>query len=341
MPHPSYSTAYPRAGDAAILCEGDLVGYEASILQKWADRNLGTDPLVDIWPCGTASSIFGISDAIGRSRPILVVEDRDFRSEIEAERDCKNNRRDREGRDIRIVGWRTWKRNEIENYLLQPEVVLDTMADVFQCRQDDVHTALQGIIQAQSVSQAVSYALYRIRRAWIKTEPSGQIQSMKLKWNDSEGRPILPDNRDAVREILRKDLDSWLDSNQKEINGSKENFLLEFDQKCDEWNDISFQDETWLLEWSGKDLLQWLRVWMTAHHGWKNGASTALQKRNWESLKRKEFDAQDREIENILRPFLVDKFLAHLSSLKPGDGDLYEEWRDIANQLLECKRRTK
>jgi len=338
MPYPSYSTAYPRAGDAAILCEGDLVGYEASILQKWADRNLGTDPLVDIWPCGTATSIFGISDAIGRSRPILVVEDRDFRSEIEAKQDCENNKSDRERRDIHIVGWRTWKRNEIENYLLEPEVVLNTMADVFQCQPNDVQAALRGMIETQSVSQAASYALYRIRRSWNKTEPCRRIQSTKMKWNDSDGRPVAPD-RDSVREGFRKDLDSWFNSNQKEISDSKENFLREFDQKCDEWNDINFQDRTWLLEWSGKDLFQWLRVWMTAHHGWKSSASNALEKRNWESLKKMEFNAQDREIENILRPFLVDKFLTHLSSLKTGD--LFEEWRDIANQLLECKRRTK
>jgi len=30
-------------------------------------------------PCGTGAAIFGMSDAIGRSRPIAVIEDRDFR----------------------------------------------------------------------------------------------------------------------------------------------------------------------------------------------------------------------------------------------------------------------
>src|SRR5438105_3793793 len=112
-----YPSAYPRPGQVALLCEGDLIGYEATFFQKWTGTELGNEPLVDIWTCGTATSIIGISDAIGRSRPIFVIEDRDFRSVDESLADCAQIRKDREGRDVRVIAWSSWNRSEIENYL--------------------------------------------------------------------------------------------------------------------------------------------------------------------------------------------------------------------------------
>src|SRR6266542_2246892 len=97
-----YEAAYPRAGDVAILCEGDVIGYEVAMLKKWADAKLRNSPFVDIWACGTAIAIYGQSDAIGRSRPLLAVEDRDFRNREEAARECNASKKDRTARDIVI-----------------------------------------------------------------------------------------------------------------------------------------------------------------------------------------------------------------------------------------------
>ena len=150
----AYRDSYPRGGDVALLCEGDLVGYEASILRRWTDQRLRSSPLVDVWPCGTAGSIFGVSDAIGRARPLMVIEDRDFRSETEAVKDCQSGKKDRERRDVRVLGWRAWRRNEIENYLLEPDVVIAVLAEAFGCTRDEVQHGLSLIIKAQSVPQA-------------------------------------------------------------------------------------------------------------------------------------------------------------------------------------------
>ena len=98
-----YVSAYPRAGQVALLCEGDVIGYEATLFQKWTGTELGNEPLVDIWCCGTSSSIRGMSDAIGRSRPIFAIEDRDFRTIDEARDDCARIRKDREGRAIKVI----------------------------------------------------------------------------------------------------------------------------------------------------------------------------------------------------------------------------------------------
>ncbi len=84
-----YHARYTRAGDVAILCEGDVAGYEAAMLSTWTDVSLGRGPLVDVWACGTSSALFGLSDAIGRARPLFVIEDRDYRTPSEAAEDCK------------------------------------------------------------------------------------------------------------------------------------------------------------------------------------------------------------------------------------------------------------
>ncbi len=140
-----FLSAYPRAGQIALLCEGDLVGYEATLFQKWTDQELGTAPLVDIWPCGTATSMHGISDAIGRVRPVLAIEDRDFRSANESRDDCARKKKDREGRDIRVIAWSTWNRCEIENYLLEPDVLLPVFRDAFGCDDRDIIDAADEI----------------------------------------------------------------------------------------------------------------------------------------------------------------------------------------------------
>ena len=82
MVNKRYLDRYPRSGNVAVLCEGDIIGYETNSLKKWLPST------VDIWSCGTAKSIYGIADAIGRSRPVLIIEDRDFRKLDQAQKEC-------------------------------------------------------------------------------------------------------------------------------------------------------------------------------------------------------------------------------------------------------------
>src|SRR2546426_8469326 len=135
---PNYHSSYPRAGDVALLCEGDVIGYEVSILRRWLDEHLGTNPLEDLWPCGTGAAIFGVSDAIGRSRPIAVIEDRDFRTPSEAAEQSTIKKQRRADRGLNIAAWQAWRRNEIENYLLEPEVATPCLAAFFKCTSEEV-----------------------------------------------------------------------------------------------------------------------------------------------------------------------------------------------------------
>src|SRR5712692_4747380 len=92
-----YSSRYPRQGKVAILCEGDLAGYEADLLEKWFALQT-THLFVDVWPCGTKTAIFGMADAVGRAVSFSVIEDRDYRTMEQARKDCEaalNDRKDR------------------------------------------------------------------------------------------------------------------------------------------------------------------------------------------------------------------------------------------------------
>ena len=100
--------------------------------------------LIDVWPCGTKTAIYGFADAIGRAIPLVVIEDRDFRTVESAEKNCRKNLKDRQARAVSIRSWRAWKRSEIENYLIEPSVILPVLAEMFSTDEDVVESALQG-----------------------------------------------------------------------------------------------------------------------------------------------------------------------------------------------------
>jgi hypothetical protein len=185
---PHYRSSYPRSGDVALLCEGDVIGYEVSLLRRWFDERLGTNPLVDLWPCGTGTAIFGMSDAIGRSCPVVVIEDRDYRSPEEAAGQTACKRKRRAERGLTIAGWQTWRRNEIENYLLEPEVVAPCLAAVFGCSTDDVQETLAGLLPSLAVHQTFQHVFYRARQIWDRTDPSLRLPdglALAPTWNES------------------------------------------------------------------------------------------------------------------------------------------------------------
>lgn len=329
-----YTNAYPRAGDVALLCEGDVVGYEVSLLRRWTDQKLKGNPLVDVWPCGTATSIFGTSDAIGRARPIMVIEDRDFRVDAEAATDCASFKDDRERRDVRILAWRSWKRNEIENYLLEFDIVVDAMAEAFDCRSEDVQDGLSQIIPTQSVYQAAQYAFYRVRRLWNRSDPSRVLPSnvrFRPTWDDDAGLPAAA-SRASIRQSLEVNLARW----QSEFSDGSSvpqgrDLLGDFESKCDEWEMVDLASHIWRVDWAGKDILQWLRIWMTSRYGWRDSSSGERVRYTWTGLTRKRLEEQDRPIEAALRPILVRNFLNHLDHLT--EGELYREWAEIETAL--------
>lgn len=340
----AYREAYPRAGDVALLCEGDVIGYETKILQKWTTQKLRNEPMVDIWPCGTKGAIFGISDAIGRSRPLMVIEDRDFSTEEEATSDCTTSKSNRERRDVRVIDWRTWQRNEIENYLLEPDVLLEVMADAFGCAPQDVQTGLSELIPTLAVYQATQYALYRARRTWTQSDSSRVLPSnvdCRPKWDDTSCRATAPD-RNAVRNSLENNLNRWQKrfvsaGDPKEVLQDQA-LISDFDAKCEEWQRVDWDSPTWRIDWAGKEVLQWLRRWLTSKYGWWDSTAEARVKIEWNRFNQAQRDAKDREIEAGLRPYLTERLVAYISDLTVGK--IYDEWQGIEDGLRTYNHHT-
>lgn len=328
-----YADSYDLAGQVAVLTEGDLVGYEAGILRKWADQTFGTDPLIDVRPCGTSSALVGFSDAVGRSRPLLVIEDLDFRRDDQAQKDCQKQEKNRKQRGILLLAWRTWRRNEIENYLVEPAVLLPVMSQAFACPLSDVQAAVSEILSVLTVFQAAQYALYQARRSWSGSDPTPIVSNnlpSRPSWDRTSGM-LDPPDRDAVRERLKQNIDVW---RQKLVHDSefKEPFkgdevLANFDAKCEEWQNIGWEDSRWRVEWAGKEMLQWLRRLLSSRYGWYDRISGERADPHWVALNRSQRDALDRKIERTLSKDLEDSFLRHLAS--PEAGDLRGEWADI------------
>jgi hypothetical protein len=331
-----YSETYPRAGDVALLCEGDVIGYESSILAKWADLKLGTRPLVDVWPCGTGAALFGLSDALGRSRPLMVIEDRDFRTAEEAARDCKEFKKKRTDREVQIIDWRVWRRNEIENYLIEPVTLLPVMADAFATTEGNVQATLAEVLSSLAVFQSVQYALYRVRRAWNKTDPSPILPQANFYpiWRDSEKKATAPPF-EAVKAELNENLQRWrerfVSRNEPPEELQGKDFIQELEARYELWRRVTLEDPAWRLDWSGKDVMQWLRIALTARFGWRDSATGARQPLSWEQLNRSKRDKQDRPVEAALKPLLVTLFLKHLSQSQ--GSDIHAEWEEMVSML--------
>ncbi|MGA2905360.1 MAG: hypothetical protein ABSD98_16155, partial [Candidatus Korobacteraceae bacterium] len=291
-----YISAYPRPGKVALLCEGDVIGYEATLFQKWTGAELGNEPLVDIWPCGTCTSILGISDAIGRSRPIFAIEDRDFRSPDESRQDCEKVRKDRERRGVQILAWCTWNRCEIENYLLEPDVLLPVFRAAFNCSDDDIVRALNEILPALALFQAGQYATARARRTWASTDPGSALLfgiRSRPEWKENG---IASPDYEAFRTGLEKNGRNWIE----QVQATQYDVIGDFDAKFKPWKDCQWSNDFWRNDWAGKEILHWLRIVMTNRFGWPvDGESGNREALNW-TMGRPEREAQDRPIEAAL-----------------------------------------
>ena len=328
-----YPSRYPRSGQKAILCEGDLAGYEVDMLESWtaAFPDVG---LVDVWPCGTKTAIFGMADAIGRAIPVFVIEDRDHRSHDVAVKDCRRSKKDRTGRSVKIGGWTTWNRSEIENYLVEPVVLVPTFSEVFDTTEEEVSQRLQEILKDTACDQSLQFALSEFRA----TFPNGEKEVGGVSRQD--GRPrwgehglILP-KPEKVATLLREVLLAANARLAPERQPNPEKFVERFDQRLEKWKSMKIEDEEWRIDWAGKEILGWLRIRMSAEFGWPEGKNPDSRiPIKWESLTKSDYGEMDRRIEYTLQERLVKRFLKSLRTTGVLPTTVCEEWMGIIGDL--------
>ena len=269
-----------------------------------------------------------MSDAIGRSRAdTVVIEDRDFRSLSKAAEQSTSKKQRRAERGLNIAAWQASRRNEIENYLLKPDIVAPCLASVFKCTSEDVKEIIEGILPCLVVYQTFQHAFYHTRQIWEATDSSPILPngfSLSPIWDDQALHAASP--------IL-----TWLIRNSRgafpfgvtrlESPAEIDSVLTELKSRHLEWERPSLNNRFWLYDWSGKDILKWLRIALTARFGWRDRDTGTRTKLAWAGLNRARRDEQDRPIETELKPLLVHSFLDHLSGLK--SGELYDEWHGL------------
>lgn len=323
MPNaPSYPPTglYRGSARVALLCEGDVIGYDVQLLSKWCRSARGGRLHVDVWPCGTGDGIRALADSYGREVYIVGLEDRDFRTPKEAESDCEETFKElEERRGIAIRAWKSWKRNEIENYFLDDEVIVPVMCERFGCKEGDVHSSIEGALAALIPFQALHAAVYRTRRAWRETDPAistssspSLFVSAKPKWT-ADG--LISAEPKSVRDDLSKVSERWRTCfTNGELNAklAPKAIVNLFEEYIATWAGMSRNQVAWRLDWMGKEVLKLIRQQLAAK------ASVlkviAEQPVVWHKLKRAESDVLDRKLERELQGHLVKACLDRVSS---------------------------
>ncbi|NNM88668.1 MAG: hypothetical protein HKL95_09130 [Phycisphaerae bacterium] len=318
---------YRGSAPIALLCEGDVIGYEAQLLSRWCRSQAGGTLHVDVWACGTGHGMRAIADAYGREVKVVGLEDRDFRDDAQAKEDCIDRFNDLDGRGVAIRGWFAWRRNEVENYFLDDEVLIPVMTGWFDCTEGDVRAATQAALQSLAVFQAVQAIVYAIRRKWNQTDPATAAPGSPSLWVG--GRPKwTPDglsevDSSEIRNKLAAAHSSWL---QRFAGGGKitlaksDEVLTRFDEQLQKWSGLQNQDVEWRKNWAGKEVLKLVRQHLAAHFGTNYGGRLLgiIQRQGlkpgdsipWHALKnRAAQDEIDRELEHEIQPHLVRKLL--------------------------------
>lgn len=326
------ATRYPRNGQFAILCEGDLAGYEVDMLESWTAEfpDLG---LVDVWPCGTKTAIYGVSDAIGRSIPLLVIEDRDHRTVERADKDCRGNLKDRTDRGVRMSAWRSWARSEIENYLVEPSVLFPVFSEVFSVSEDQLSTYLQEILRATACDQSLQMALSEARSAFPKGDKDvGGINRVKGRpiWRDAK---IVTPDTDTVRSLFSTLLSESVARLAPDKLPKVDMFVSSFDTNLAAWTSMEIDDDEWKLNWAGKEVMAWLRKVLTSEIGWPDKSNPGTRQIiDWQSLNSNDAGEWDRKIERALQPRLVDEFLSQLKQ-RSLPQPVVDEWDSIVADI--------
>jgi hypothetical protein len=351
MPNtPLYPQNYSGFGAFAILCEGDLPGYEAAILGRWLRERTPTKEIVDVRPCGTGGALLGMADAIGRSVRVIVIEDRDFRSAERAKTECAKKCAERDERNLAMRGWVAWSRNEIENYFLDDEVLFPAMREAFECTDADTKAARDEAINALRVFQVVQAAVSEADAGWAKLEASRRVGGGRPRWS---GTGLAVPVATAVRTNLETHVKVWQDKVCTD-GAFKEPFLGRslldaFDTRLAAWSVDPLPVDVWKRDWAGKELLKLVRQQLAAKFRAPIASKqTRIDKVDWFSVGKEvaETDAAkktkiqeqlrgalDRDIERAIQPVLVQHLWAHLTAEATADMNL--DFGEIAKCFIK------
>lgn len=333
MPNdPLYPSSYPGPGRFVLLCEGDMVGYEAAILGRWLRERTPSGETVDVRPCGTGEALLGVADAIGRTVRLVIIEDRDFRTPEQAAADCEQKRIEREERHLALRGWLVWSRNEIENFFLDEEVLFPAMRVVFECSDQDVNAALSKAVDCLRVFQSLQAAIADADAAWRELLKGRCFGGGKPKWT-SMGIVAPP-----IDEI-RKRIQDHIKGLSKQGSVAREPFLGSglqdaFDMRSNAWS-AELPESTWKCDWAGKEVLKLVRQLLASQF------SPPVQSRqgriapvDWfqigeeiqepdrkakAKLQEQARDALDRDIERAIQPVLIASLFRHVHSCPSTD----------------------
>ena len=334
---PLFPDKYPRGtstGTVAILCEGDQNSYEADFLEKWASIDLPSGPDVHVWPCGTGSAVRGMADSLGRTVRIAALLDRDFNDESSIIKIKKKWSLDAEMLGWSFLGVSMWGRNEIENYFLDDDVLLPVMTEGFGCSDADVFQAVNQAVKLLVPFQALQYAFHKTRSAWDDSDPQSLIGPSRPQWK--------PTGLEAVdSKKLEDDLKTRLAKWQKSVSDQDglrepwkgEAFLSTYVESIQKWSSFTSESMEWRNVWAGKEVLKLVRQQLAVKKaGWWSTDAAKEKPVAWSEMKNnKERAAHDREIENQLRPKLVDRLVSviTLNAAEPRRAEFVELARTL------------
>jgi hypothetical protein len=335
---PEFAHRYPRetsTGVVALLCEGDVNGYEASFLETWAAATLPNTRVAHVWACGTGHSLFGTADAIGRTVRFVVIEDRDFRDLAAALADCQNLKKDRANRGLAILDWRCWRRNEVENYFLDDDILQPVMADAFGCSTADVNDAVDLAVKLLVPFQALQAAIQMTRARWEATDPQCLIGPSRPQWTT---RGLAPVDPATIESDLKARLIKWratlCDNGGLREPWRGDALIDTFKELTTRWATHSSSSAEWREVWAGKEILKYVRQQLCAgRSGWWSCDRVDPRPLHWAAMPNNPSrDAHDRFIEKTLLPKLVNR-LVDAVTLSPNE-PRWAEFKDLAQVLM-------
>jgi len=302
---PLFPNNYPRAGQVALLCEGDLVGYESAFLGRWLREEPIDQRTVDVWPCGTANGLLAIADAMGRTVRVVVVEDRDFRTKTQAMKDCEVKLKDRNRRGVAMRGWTTWNRNEIENFFLDESVMVPVMVEAFRCQDSDVLKARDIAIELLRPFQALQATLASVRGEWSDTDPSRLSVASRPTWSPTGLQPV---DFAELEKQLRGTCERWA-QRLGDVRDLGNNVVATFKEKLDSSDSSARLPDEWMNNWAGKEILKLVRMQIASKFDApllsRGGKVPPVQ---WHELRNNaERDAMDRDIERAIQPLMIQR----------------------------------
>lgn len=331
-----YRERYPRFGQLAILCEGDVAGFEVDMIEKWT----AFEDYVDVWPCGTKTAIYGVSDAIGRSVPTIAIEDRDYRSIDEAAKECRAKAKDRKKRAVNLVDWLCWQRHEIENYLIEPDVMVPVLSEVFRQEKETVFDRLSQVVDCSRVDHVAQFMIARLRTQLPSPVDSKYVlglprDSARPKWN-AKKKKIESPSKETVLKALQEKIPAVVARFRDAAGAVSADALREDFDRCYEDSRVeSVQSEKWRVDWAGKEILTRLLRWLAGEFGWPSFDGNQLERINWEELKTTDADAREREMLELLQPRLVQSFLEFLDG-QDSQNEICSEWSRLRDTIASA-----